>query len=126
MREGLEGRWRSGGAGMPSCVVILICTVAALAVGFTLPHKEGQSFQARVDAPDDPRGDTPGLLPPVELTNEAGLATGRGAGAAREIGEWQAIMNDLRKLAVNCRGELLVISVDARAAEVLAAIGSRT
>ena len=114
------------GAGMPPCVVILIRTVAALAVGSTLPHEEGQPFQARVDAPDGPRGDTPGPLPAVELTSEAGLATGQGTGAAREIGGWQAIVDDLRKPAVNCRGELLVISVNARAAEFRAAKGSRT
>jgi len=126
MREGPEGKWRSGGAGMPPCVVVRIRTVAALAVGSTLPHEEGQPLRARVDAPDGPRGDTPGLLPPVESTSEAGLATGRGTGAARKIGEWQAIMNDLRKPAVDRRGELLVISVNARAAEFRAARGSRT
>ena len=126
MREGLEGKWRSGGAGMPPCVVFLIRAVAALAAGFTLPHGEGQPFQARVDVPAGPRGDTLGALPPVELTDEAGLATGRGTGAVRGIGEWQAITNDLREQAVDCKGGLLVISVDARAAESRAAIGSRT
>ena len=41
-------------------------------------------------------------------------------GAIREIKEWQAIMDHLRRLPVKSPGELPVIPVDARAAEVRA------
>ena len=45
---------------------------------------------------------------------------GRGKNAAREIKEWQAIMDHLRSLPVKSKGELPVIPVDERAAEVRA------
>ena len=41
-------------------------------------------------------------------------------GAVREIKEWQAIMDHLRSLPVKNPGELPVIPVDERAAEVRA------
>jgi 5'-nucleotidase len=44
--------------------------------------------------------------------------TGAGNGAVREIKEWQAIMDHLRSLPVKAKGELPVIPVDERAAEV--------
>ena len=43
-----------------------------------------------------------------------------GTGAPREIKEWQAIMDYLRDLPVNTRGELPAIPVDERAAEIRA------
>ena len=45
---------------------------------------------------------------------------GTGKGAVREIKEWQAIMDHLRSLPVKNKGELPVIPVDERAAEVRA------
>jgi 5'-nucleotidase len=48
------------------------------------------------------------------------VATGKGNGAVREIKEWQAIMDYLRDLPVTKKGELPVIPVDERAAEVRA------
>ena len=47
------------------------------------------------------------------------VATGAGKDAAREIKEWQAIMDHLRTLPAK-KGELPVIPVDERAAEVRA------
>jgi 5'-nucleotidase/UDP-sugar diphosphatase len=44
--------------------------------------------------------------------------TGAGNGAVQEIKEWQAIMDHLRSLPVKTKGELPVIPVDERAAEV--------
>ena len=41
-------------------------------------------------------------------------------GAVREIKEWQAIMDHLRALPVKQPGELPVMAVDARAAEIRA------
>ena len=41
-------------------------------------------------------------------------------GTVREIKEWQAIMDYIRSLPVKVKGELPVIQVDGRAAEVRA------
>jgi 5'-nucleotidase / UDP-sugar diphosphatase len=46
------------------------------------------------------------------------IAIGAGNGAVREVKEWQAIMDHLRNLPVKNKGELPVIPVDERAAEV--------
>ena len=50
--------------------------------------------------------------------DKASVATGAANGAVREIKEWQAIMDHLRSLPVKTKGELPVIPVDERAAEV--------
>jgi len=60
------------------------------------------------------------LLPPPGTTDASSLAKGVGKHAGREIKEWQAIMDHMRKLPVKFRGELPVIPVDERAAEVRA------
>jgi hypothetical protein len=52
--------------------------------------------------------------------HRANLATGARKGDVREIKEWQAIMDHLRSLPVRRKGELPVIPVDERAAEVRA------
>jgi 5'-nucleotidase / UDP-sugar diphosphatase len=83
-------------------------------------NKEGQPLKSRVEALDDPRIDTPYLLPPPGTTDKGSVATGAGKGAVSEIKEWQAIMDHLRNLPVKTKGELPVISVDERAAEVRA------
>ncbi len=83
-------------------------------------NKEGQPLKSKVDALDDPRNDTPDLLSPPGTTDQASVATVTEKGAAREIKEWQAIMDYLRSLPVRSRGELPTIPVDERAAEVRA------
>ena len=84
-------------------------------------NKEGQPLKSRVEALDDPRNDTPDLLPPHGGTVDKGsVATGSGKDALREIKEWQAIMDHLRNLPVKRKGELPTIPVDDRAAEVRA------
>jgi 5'-nucleotidase / UDP-sugar diphosphatase len=83
-------------------------------------NKEGQPLKSRVEALDDPREDTPYLLPPPGTTDKSSVATGSGNGAVREIKEWQAIMDHLRSLPVKNPGELPTIPVDERAAEVRA------
>jgi 5'-nucleotidase / UDP-sugar diphosphatase len=83
-------------------------------------NKEGQPLKSKVEALDDPRSDTPDLLPPIGAMDHAGVDTMTGNGAVREIKEWQAIMDHLRSLPVNNPGELPVIPVDERAAEVRA------
>jgi len=52
--------------------------------------------------------------------DKGSVATGEGKDAAREIKEWQAIMDHLRRLPVRSKGELPIIPVDERAAEVRA------
>ena len=83
-------------------------------------NKDGQPFKSRVEALDDPRDDTPYLLPPPGTTDRASLDTITRKGAIREIKEWQAIMDHLRSLPVGNPGDLPVIPVDERAAEVRA------
>ena len=83
-------------------------------------NKEGQPLTSRVEALDDPRDDTPYLLPPPGTVDKGSVATGAGNDAVREIKEWQAIMDHLRSLPVKSAGELPTIPVNERAAEVRA------
>jgi 5'-nucleotidase len=83
-------------------------------------NKEGEPLKSRVEALDDPRSDTPYLLPPPGALDKGSVATAAGNAAGREIKEWQAIMDHLRSLPVGSPGELPTIPVDARAAEVRA------
>jgi 5'-nucleotidase / UDP-sugar diphosphatase len=83
-------------------------------------NKEGQPLKSKVEALDDPRSDTPDLLAPAGRIDGSSVATAQGKGTVREIKEWQAIMDHLRSLPVNNPGELPVIPVDERAAEVRA------
>lgn len=82
-------------------------------------NKAGQPLKSRVEALDDPRGNTPYLLPPPGTPDKGSIATGTGKEAGHEIKEWQAIMDHLRRLPAK-KGELPVIPVDARANEVRA------
>ena len=83
-------------------------------------NKEGQPLKSKVEALDDPRSDTPDLLPPPGTVDQGSVATVTEKGAVREIKEWQAIMDHLRSLPVKSPGELPMIPVDERAAEVRA------
>jgi 5'-nucleotidase/UDP-sugar diphosphatase len=84
-------------------------------------NKEGQALKSKVEALDDPRDDTPDLLPPAGTVVDRGsVDTAPGNGAVREIKEWQAIMDHLRAIPVKTPGELPMIPVDERAAEVRA------
>jgi 5'-nucleotidase / UDP-sugar diphosphatase len=83
-------------------------------------NKEGQPLTSKVEALDDPRDSTPDLLPPTGTLDNSSVATGMGKDAVREIKEWQAIMDHLRNLPVKNKGELPLIPVDERAAEVRA------
>lgn len=83
-------------------------------------NKDGRPLESRVEALDDPRSDTPYLLPPPGSVDHASVAMGAGTEAVHEIKEWQAIMDHLRNLPVKTKGELPVIPVDERAAETRA------
>jgi 5'-nucleotidase len=60
------------------------------------------------------------LLAPPGKVDKGSVATGAGKDGVREIKEWQAIMDHFRSLPVKNKGELRVIPVDERAAEVRA------
>jgi 5'-nucleotidase / UDP-sugar diphosphatase len=77
-------------------------------------NKSGKPLTSKVEALDDPRDDTPYLLPPPGTTDAASVDHGTGKNAGREIKEWQAIMDYLRTLPVKNMGELPVIPVDER------------
>jgi 5'-nucleotidase len=82
--------------------------------------KNGEPLTSKVDALEPPPENSGYLLPPPGTTDATSVASGTGKNAGREIKEWQAIMDHLRKLPVKKQGELPVIPVDARAAEVRA------
>lgn len=82
--------------------------------------KDGTPLKSRVDALEIPLENSGYLLPPPGTTDASSVATGEGKNAGREIKEWQAIMDHLRRLPVKNKGELPVIPVDERAAEVRA------
>jgi 5'-nucleotidase len=83
-------------------------------------NKDGQPLTSRVEALDAPRDNTGYLLPPPGTVDRSSVATGAGKDALHEIKEWQAIMDYLRTLPVKNKGDLPVIPVDERAAEVRA------
>ncbi len=83
-------------------------------------NKEGQPLKSKVEALDIPLVATPDLLPPPATLDRSSVDTVTKNGAVREIKEWQAIMDHLRSLPVKNAGELPIIPVDARAAEVRA------
>ena len=82
--------------------------------------KDGTPLKSKVDALEMPRENAGYLLPPPGTTDVASVDTEAvGKYAGREIKEWQAIMDHLRNLPAK-KGELPVIPVDERAAEVRA------
>jgi 5'-nucleotidase len=83
-------------------------------------NKAGQPLTSRVEALDAPRDNSGYLLAPPGTVDQGSVATVQGKGAVREIKEWQAIMDHLRSLPVKTKGELPMIPVDERAAEVRA------
>jgi 5'-nucleotidase len=83
-------------------------------------NKDGQPLKSKVEALDSPRVTTPDLLPPPGTLDRSSVAAVTENGTVREIKEWQAIMDHLRGLPVRNAGELPIIPVDARAAEVRA------
>jgi 5'-nucleotidase / UDP-sugar diphosphatase len=89
-------------------------------LALTAKDKAGQPLNSKVEALNDPRSDTPDLLPPAGTLDKSSVATGAGKDAVREIKEWQAIMDRLRSLPVKNKGDLPIIPVDERAAEIRA------
>jgi 5'-nucleotidase / UDP-sugar diphosphatase len=88
---------------------------------FLVPkNKEGRPLKSKAEALDDPRHDTPDLLPPPGTMDHSSVATAPGNGPIREIKEWQAVMDYLRALPVKNGSELPTIPIDERANEVRA------
>ena len=84
-------------------------------------NKDGQPLKSKVEALDNPRDDTPTCCPPAgTVVDKGSVDTMTENGAVQEIKEWQAIMDHLRALPVKSPGELPMIPVDERAAEVRA------
>jgi 5'-nucleotidase/UDP-sugar diphosphatase len=83
-------------------------------------NNEGRQLASKVEALETPRENSGYLLAPPGKVDHSSVATAAGSGAPREIKEWQAIMDYLRDLPVTKKGELPVIPVDERAAEVRA------
>jgi 5'-nucleotidase len=83
-------------------------------------NKDGRQLASKVEALDAPRENSGYLLAPPGQVDHSSVATAAGNSAHREIKEWQAIMDHLRSLPAKNKGELPVIPVDARAAEVRA------
>jgi 5'-nucleotidase len=83
-------------------------------------NKNGEPLQSKTEALETPRVSTPDLLPPRGTVDKSSVATAGEKGPAREIKEWQAIMDYLRSLPKKDKEELPTIPVDERAAEVRA------
>jgi 5'-nucleotidase / UDP-sugar diphosphatase len=89
-------------------------------LSFVPKNKDGQPLKSKVEALDDPRHDTPDLLPPQGALDTDSVATVTDKGSVREIKEWQAVMDYIRDLPTKAPGELPTIPVDDRASEVRA------
>jgi 5'-nucleotidase / UDP-sugar diphosphatase len=83
-------------------------------------NSKGEPLKSKVEALDEPRENSGYLLPPPGKMDRKSVATMGKSKAGREIKEWQAIIDHLRSLPVKSKGELPVIPVDERAAEVRA------
>jgi 5'-nucleotidase len=105
---------------MVAMILVAIPTYTKGRLPLVAKNKEGQPLKSRVEALDDPRDNTPELLPPAGSVDKESAAAAAGHGSGREIKEWQAIMDHLRSLPVRNAGELPLIPVDERAAEVRA------
>jgi len=81
-------------------------------------NQSGKPLASRVEALETPRENSGYLLPPPGTVDKGSLATG--SSGLREIKEWQAIMDHLRDLPVGKPGDLPIVPVDDRAAEVRA------
>jgi 5'-nucleotidase/UDP-sugar diphosphatase len=101
-------------------ILVAIPTYTKGLLPLVAKNKTGQPLTSKIEALDDPRSSTAQLMPPPGTVDKTSVVTGAGKNALQEIKEWQAIMDHLRSLPVKSKGELPVIPVDERAAEVRA------
>jgi len=106
---------------MLGSMVVAIPKYTKGALTVVAKKKDGQPLTSKIDALDAPIDNSGYLLGPQATVDHSSIATATGSGSSpREIKEWQALMDHLRSLPVQKKGELPVIPVDARAAEVRA------
>ena len=101
-------------------IVVAIPTFTKGKLTLVPKNKEGQPLKEKTELLNDPRGDTPDLLPPPGTVDESSVDTTTERGAVREIKEWQAVMDYLRSLPIKTKGGLPMIPVDERASEIRA------
>jgi 5'-nucleotidase len=89
-------------------------------LGLVPKNKAGKPLTSRVEALENPHDNSGFLLPPPGSVDHESVANKPLSGSVHEIKEWQAIMDHLRNLPVKKKGELPIVPVDARAAEVRA------
>src|ERR1019366_553605 len=106
----------------PVMLAPILMAIPRLTNGLALVPKNraGQPLKSKVEALDLPGGHTAQLMLPSGTVDKESVATVTEKGAVQEIKEWQAIMDHLRTLPVKNKGELPMIPVDERAAEVRA------
>ena len=106
---------------MLGSMVVAIPKYTKGALNVVAKKKNGQPLTSKIEALDAPIDNSGYLLGPPATVDHSSVATVAGSGAShREIKEWQALMDHLRSLPVKKNGELPVIPVDERAAEVRA------
>ena len=107
----------------PLYLGLVIVTIPKL-TGGQLPlvakNKAGEPLKSRADALESPRDQTPDLLPPHGALDRTSVAAVAGTHGVREVKEWQAIMDHLRRLPSPGKGQLPVVPVDERASETRA------
>ena len=101
---------------MFASLVMAIPKMTKGALSLVPKNKNGQPHASRVEALELPRDSTPYLLAPTGTQDPTSIAVGKDP--HQEIKEWQAIMEHLNNLPVKQKGELPVVPVDERAAEV--------
>jgi len=87
---------------------------------FTPKTRAGEPLTSKADALDSPHKYASYMLPPPGTVDKRSVETGSVKGAVGEIKEWQAIMEHLRSFPAKSKGELPIVSIDKRAAEVRA------
>jgi 5'-nucleotidase len=106
---------------MLGSMVVAIPKYTKGALTVVAKKKNGQPLTSKIDALDAPVDNSGYLLGPPATVDRSSVATAAGSGSSpREIKEWQALMDHLRSLPAKKKGELPVIPVDERAAEVRA------
>jgi 5'-nucleotidase/UDP-sugar diphosphatase len=101
-------------------ILVAIPTFTKGKLALVPKNKEGQPLKSKTELLEDPRHDTPDLLPPPGTVDKGSVATVVENGGVREIKEWQSIMDYICALPVKTKGELPMIPVDERASEVRA------
>jgi 5'-nucleotidase len=107
----------------PLMLAVLSVPIPQLSDGklaFVPKNKDGKPLTTRLEALEMPRANSGFLLAPPAKVDKLSVDMGTGKSAAKEIKEWQALMDYISSLPVKTKGELPVIPVDERAAEVRA------